>query len=156
LTPTHCAPPPTVGVWGAALVPSGDPVTLTPLTVLWTTTGNDATSYLEVVNVGTLRLDSQTLVVTVTVTQGGGAPDPVAFTACVGAAWDITTDSCAGTAQLLGTSQQAPLATGVTVAPGARLSIRAATRKNTASRTDTTIGVRVVRSDVRPATVTNG
>jgi hypothetical protein len=146
----------TVGSWSAVAVAPGAPAALTPFTLPWTTTGNEATSYLEIVNIGTLRLDSQTLVLTVTVTRGGATTDPVVLTACRGASWDVATGSCTGTAQSVGSSQQSPLATSITIDPGGRLSIRAATTRTTASRTTTTVDVRVARIDARPATVTSG
>jgi hypothetical protein len=145
----------TAATWGAVAALPGDPTSFEPLTLTWTTVGNDASGYFDVVNVGSLPLRSQTLAVTVTVIQGGSAPDPIAFDACIGAVWDATTGTCAGSVVTIGTSGLAPFATGIALAPADRLSIRTTTRRQTANRTITTIDVRVTRIDVRDATGTS-
>jgi hypothetical protein len=146
----------TAAVWGAVIVAAGSSATTTPHTLVWTVSGNDARSYLDLVNVGTIGLDSQTVTVVVTVTQGGGAPDPVTLTACVGADWAPASDSCAGTAVELGSSAAAPIATGLTIGPGARVSVRASTTRTTSARTDTVLAVLVARGDARAPTTTSG
>ncbi|MEY3020431.1 MAG: hypothetical protein RLZZ272_1415 [Actinomycetota bacterium] len=146
----------TAAVWGAVIGAAGAPATTTPHTLVWTVSGNDARAFLALVNVGDLELTSQTIASTVTVTHGGGTPGPVTLTACVGADWAPATDSCAGTAVELGPISAAPLTTGLTIAPGARVSVRASTTRSTSARTDTVLDVLVARDDVRPATMTSG
>jgi hypothetical protein len=87
-----------------------------------------------------------------------GAPgtDPVELSACVGADWDAASGTCAGTVVALGSDRGSPLAVTLTLAPGARVSVRATTRPRTAAQTTTTVSVVVDRGDVRPPSVRSG
>ena len=145
----------TTARWGGVAVAPGAAATENPHVLVWTISGNQATSLFEIVNVGDLELVSQRLDLTVTVTQGGGTPDPVALSACIGAAWDPASNSCSGTVVALGTSGAGPIATGLTLSPAGRVSVRATTSRTTSSRTTTAIDVITSREDVRVATMTS-
>jgi hypothetical protein len=146
----------TTARWGAVAVAPGAAPSPESHVLFWTVSGNQATARFEIVNVGDLELVSQQLGLTVTVTQGGSTTDPVALSACIGATWDAASDTCSGTVVALGTSSSTPIPTGLTLAPGGRVSVRAATTRSTSSRTTTAIGVTTSRDDVRVATMTSG
>jgi hypothetical protein len=141
--------------WAAVAVARDATPSAAPHVLIWTVSGNDATAQFDIVNVGDLELVSQRLVLTVSVTQGGGAPDPVELSACVGAPWDPVSDTCAGTTVPLGTSATTPITTGLLLPSGGRVSVRAATTRGTANRTIAVIDTVVSRLDVRPATTTS-
>jgi hypothetical protein len=126
------------------------------LTLVWTSSGGVASAHLDVVNTGSLALVSQRLEVRSLTDSGATGPDPVELAACVGAAWVASNGTCAGTVVALGSDRTSPLATGVPLAPGARLSVRATTRPRTAAQATTTVAVLVTRADARPPRTTAG
>jgi hypothetical protein len=146
----------TTARWGAVAVAPGAAASQNPHVLVWTVSGNQATARFEIVNVGDLELVSQRLGLTVTVNQGGSTTDPIALSACIGAEWDAASDTCSGTIVALGTSGVGPIATGLTLPPGGRVSVRAATTRATSSRTTTTVSVATARIDGRAATATSG
>ena len=145
-----------VATWRAAPAPQGLPHMGDALVLTWSTQGGDALATFDVANVGDLALDDQRIVLIVDDGSGGRAPDPIVLTACVGGVWDASGTSCPGTLLPLGSDRDAPLATGVTLAPGERLNVRATTRSRTAARTQLAVEIVVGRADVRAATTTSG
>lgn len=145
-----------VVVWRAAPAPQGLPHMGGPLTLDWITQGGDAVALFDVANVGDLALSDQRLVLGVDAGAEGSAPDPIVLTACDGGVWDPNGTNCPGTLLSLGSDRDAPLATGVALDPGERLSVRATTRRRTAAQTRLTVEVLVGRADVRAATTTSG
>jgi hypothetical protein len=146
----------TAASWRAvATAPGAQPVP-SALTLEWSSSGGVASAYLDVVNTGGLALTSQRLVVTSLTPSSTTGPDPVELAACLGATWVPDTGTCAGTVVALGSDRTSPLTTGVTLAPGARLSVRATTRPRTVAQATTTVAVVVTRADVRPPTTTSG
>lgn len=146
----------TAASWRAVATPPGAQPAPGPLTLDWTSSGGVASAYLDVVSTGRATLLSQRLVVTSLTSAGTPGTDPVELAACVGAAWVPATGACAGTVVALGSDRTSPLATGVTLAPGARLSVRATTRPRTVAQTTTTVAVVVTRAEVRPPISTSG
>jgi hypothetical protein len=146
----------TTARWGAVAVAPGAAASQDPHVLVWTVSGNQATARFEIVNVGDLELVSQRLDLTVTVTQGGSTTDAVTLSACVGATWDAASGTCSGTIIALGTSVVTPIATGLALPPGGRVSVRAATTRVTSARTITAISVATSRIDGRAATTTSG
>jgi hypothetical protein len=146
----------TTARWGAVAVAPGAAASQNPHVLVWTVSGNQATARFEITNVGDLELVSQQLGLAVTVTQGGSTTDPIGLSACIGATWDAASDTCSGTIIALGTSAVTPIATGLALSPGGRVSVRAATTRTTSSRTITAISVVTSRIDGRAATTTSG
>ena len=145
-----------VSSWRAAPAPSGLAHMGGPLTLTWATPGGDALATFDIANVGDLTLVDQRIVLVLDGGSGGSAPDPIVLTACVGGVWDASGTSCPGTLLPLGSDREAPLSTGVTLAPGERLNVRATTRRRTAAQTRTAVEIVVGRTDVRAATTTSG
>ena len=145
-----------VASWRAAPAPQGLPHTGEALVVTWRTQGGDALATFDIANVGDLALGDQRIVLVVDDRSGGDAPDPIVLTACVGGVWDISGTSCPGTILPLGSDRDAPLPTGVTLAPGERLNVRATTRRRTAAQTQLAVDILVGRADARAATTTSG
>lgn len=147
----------TVATWRAAPAAPGEPHMGAALPLSWVSaSGGLAVATFEVANVGRLDLTDQRIVVRATTTGGGAPRDPIVLTACSGGVWDPTGASCPGTTVELGTGPGSPLATGMSLRPGERLSMRAATRQRTASQTLVEVDVVVSRADVRPMTMTSG
>jgi hypothetical protein len=142
--------------WAAAATLPGGTPTGGPLTLVWTSDAGQASTVLDVVNVGRATLGSQRLVVRSLTAAGASGTDPVELSACVGADWDTASGTCAGTVVALGSDRDSPLTMTLTLAPGVRVSVRATTRPRTAAQTTTTVSVVVDRSDVRPPSVRSG
>jgi hypothetical protein len=98
------------------------------LTYLVPVVGGPPPQYFDLVNTGSSPLTGATYGVGV---AGGGllSATTVTLTACVGARWNTTFNTCAGTKRVLGTwsaSSSAPIASSVVAAsPGDRLNVQA-------------------------------
>jgi len=137
----------TSAVWAAAAAPVGAVPPGGGLPLVWDETGQPATAHADVVATGTLPLGGVVLRLEASSARDVGA---ATVTACLGGAWDGAT--CDGQAVLLGTlTDRTPVA--VTLAPGARLALRATAPRNAASRTVFTLHVEVPREAARAAEV---
>ena len=136
----------TVTTWRAAPAPPSLPHPGTPLALAWTTRAGEGVATFDVVNVGRLPLARQTI--RVRTADGDPTPDPIVLTACVGGVWDANGEGCPGDPLELGVHDDGPVTTGVTLAAGERLSVRAVTRRRTAARADVQVDVAVSRADV--------
>lgn len=146
----------TTAAWRAAPAPTGLPHPGTPLLLTWTTSGGDALATFDVANVGDLALVDQWLRIRVDGDPDAVPTDPIVLTACVDGVWDATGMACPGTSVSLGSDRDGPVATGVPLAPGERLSVRATTRRRTAAQFRLLVDVEVRRTDVRAPTTTSG
>jgi hypothetical protein len=117
-----------------------------------------ASQYFQVSNTGSVGLTGQTYTVSNSKPTNGNAPPTIAIDACVGAAWNTTTNTCAGTVTRLTTSAaQGSTTVTVAIAAGAALSCRATpmTLPNFPQPFTTNVSVSVDRSLVRSATTSN-
>lgn len=144
-----------VATWRAAPAPSGGTHLGIALVPSWTTQGGDAVAVFDVINVGEVALATQTIVVR-DAASGDAPSDRVDVTACAGGVWSSGGATCPGTAVPLGDAADGPLATGVPLEPGARVSVRLSARRATVARSQLAVDVTVDRGAVRPPATTSG
>ena len=147
----------TTASWGAVAADTGStaPATGTPYTVSWNTLVLD--HYFSIYNTGTLALTAETYTATNSKTATF-TPPPIELDACVGAAWNTTLNTCAGTTVKLAVTGQGATTTAAAIAVSGSLSVRVTpttlTYTGTLAPFTTTISVAVSRTAVRAGLTT--
>jgi hypothetical protein len=149
----------TSGSWGAgaAAVGSRTPDT-TGYVINWNLTGSVVYNYFQIVNTGSLDLTAETYAaVNSKPTSNGNAPPTIGIDACVGATWNSTAGTCAGTIVRIAATNQSATAATIAIPAGSVLSVRALpiTLPNFPQPYTTTISVTVTRAQARAAAVAN-
>lgn len=121
----------------------------------WTTRGGDAVAVLDVINVGGFDLATQWIVVRDDA-SGSGPSGPVEVAACDGGVWSGDGSACPGTVVPLGDASDGPTETGITLAPGQRLSVCLTARRNVVAGSSLVVDVEVRRTAVRGPVATSG
>lgn len=135
--------------WGAVAAVRDSPPATEALVLTWSVFRGDSYQIFDVVNIGSIDLAGQLLVVTNSSVHGGGTRAPVvALAACNGGVW-LTYTSCTGTVVPLGDSSSQSLTMAIALRAGGRISVRASTVPASSAFTST-IDVIINRGQVRP------
>lgn len=143
-----------VATWRAAAAAPGGTHLGMAFVPDWTTRGGDSVAVLDVINVGGFDLATQWIVVR-DMTTVAATSDRVEVTACIGGVWNPDGTACPGITLALGDAATGPLATGVPLEPGERVSVRLSARRAAVARSQLAVDVTVDRRAVRSATVSS-
>ena len=149
----------TSGSWGAASAANGStPTAGSAYTINWNLSGSVTYQYFQVVNTGTLDLAAQTYSAVNSKPTNGNAPPTIELDACIGASWNTTTGTCAGTKVVVTATNQSATAANIAIAAGASVSFRALpiTLPNYPQPYTTTVSISVARNQARTAATYNG
>ena len=142
--------------WGAYFADPGTTPSPAPYVSNWITSNSTQLDYLDLINSGGIALIGATFAIATT-SQGGnqeGVPK-ITFESCVGGTWNQTANTCSGTITNLGNQANGSLSPTLSVAKGARLSVRLSVTKTSRTSWSSTISVKTDRTDFRAGTTTN-
>ncbi len=142
--------------WGAYFADPGTTPSPAPYVANWITSNSTQLDYLDLINSGGIALIGATFAIA-TITQGGnqeGVPK-ITFESCVGGTWNQIANTCSGTITSLGNQANGSLSPTVSIAKGARLSVRLSVTKTSRTSWSSTISVKTDRTDFRAGTTTN-
>lgn len=149
--------PTTSGSWGAAAAAAGTTPSSAGYVINWNLTGSVVYNYFQIVNTGTLDLAAETYAAVNSKPTNGNAPPTIALDACVGATWNSTLGTCAGTVVRITATNQSSTAASISIPASTVLSVRALpiTLPNFPQPYTTTITVSVTRAQARAAATYN-
>jgi hypothetical protein len=139
--------------WRAVATPRNTSPSKQALTLTWTVNQGTAHQFLDIVNVGTIAVTSQTFHMANVLDNGGNAKPPlVTFTACLNGTW-TGVDMCTGTAVQLGSTATEFFTTVNTpLDVGGRIHVQATTAPRGSSSYTTTVNISISSDQVRPST----
>lgn len=142
--------------WAVVAQGRNQPVTRTPYVLVWTVTGGTAYDYFQLLNIGSISIQSFRVAITQVRLTGSGRSQEIFFERCVGGLWDPATNLCSGSITLIGRTSDALLTfTNLNLSVDSFIDIRARTLPNNQSTFETSLSTQVSRSDIRTAEIRN-
>jgi len=142
--------------WGNVIVDAGASVSTNPYSFAWQEGIGLEITYVDLRNSGNISTTGTLLTVT-TQDQNESRKDASSLTlsACTGGTWNQTSNACSGTVTALGTVTNGSITLNLALAAGAISTIRVAEVQTKRAKWTSTLSVKVTRSQIRAATVTN-
>ena len=146
----------TSGLWAVQALAANQTPTNSPYTITWAVNRGTAYSFFVFRNTGSFTVNGFEVSVTQAQTGGSGRPPDTTFNLCSNGTWNATTNTCSGTVVTVGTSADLVLNfTGLNLANGSELSMRATTKPNLQYTFTTTLSVSVSRAKLRNSVLVN-
>jgi len=142
--------------WGAYFAEPGTTPSPAPYVANWITSNSTQFDYLDLINSGGIALIGAAFDITTTAKSGNqeGVPK-ITFESCVGGTWNQLTNTCSGTITSLGNQANGLLSPNLSIAKGARLSVRLSVSKTSRTAWTSTISVQTDRTDFRAGATSN-
>ena len=142
--------------WGAYFADPGTTPSPAPYVANWITSNSTQFDYLDLINSGDIALIGATFDITTTAKSGNQESVPkITFESCVGGTWNQLANKCSGTITSLGNQANGLLSPTLSIAKGARLSVRLSVSKTSRTAWKSTINVQTDRTDFRAGTTSN-
>ena len=148
----------TTGKWAAVAYGQGLIPTTGAYTILWTVNQGKARDFFAIRNMGNFAATGFAATVTQSQTGGSGKPPSTTFDWCKDGSWNIATNTCSGSIVPMGVASDVTLImnfTGLNLAVGSDIHIRATTQPNLQNIYSSTISVAIARSHIRNRVVTS-
>lgn len=148
----------TSGQWSIVAFGQGQVPTNSAYTITWTVNTGTAYNFFSFRNTGSYTATGFVVDVTQVQVGGSGKPNNTTFDLCQNGVWNSTTNTCSGTKVTVGTATDLSSTltfTGLSLASGADLSMRASTPPNIKNIYTTTLSVSINRSEIRSGVVVN-
>lgn len=142
--------------WGAAFADVDSPPIRAPHIITWSVSTGTQYAYIDVVNVGELAVGRLGFTVSTRDQDQSRQDAPnLTFSLCNNGVWNQTSNTCSGTASILGTTSSGTINANLSLGTQSRITMQITAVKTKKSLWTSTLSISVNRTQVRTPTTTN-